>query len=232
MSRLVQPGASLGLRAPKVGGGCEPGAPVGHWPVMDMDTFCRLPARYIHVERFLACVPGVSPGLAARILACDRLHRDISERIVVHYELDCCTAADVADTRSRIAFLDCEQLCRVGELAGGVWHAHAIRSTVLKTTLREHLGEFDSRLHKVALANIDLSPKPDRPPNPSALADLIRGDGMQCLNAAIWRLPATLRSRILLRFPINSPLGSSVSRRHQQLGPEIVDRVLADGMVP
>ncbi|BAM93188.1 NolU protein [Bradyrhizobium oligotrophicum S58] len=220
------------MRDPKVSGGSEPGAPVGHRPAIDMDGFCRLPARYIHVERFLACVPGIPPGLAARMLACNRLHRNLSERIVVHFGIDCCTAADIAERRSRIALLGGEQLRRVAELAGGVWHAHALRSTVLMNTLREVLGEFDPQLHKVALANIDLSPRSDRPLDRSSLADAIRSDGMQCLNAAIWQLPATLRSRILLRFPIDSPLGSPVSRRHQQLGPEIVDRVLADGMVP
>jgi len=228
----VQPGAFVGLRNPKVRDEArEPGAPAGHRPAMDMDAFCQIPARYIHIERFLPCVPGIPPGLAARVLGCSRLHPNLSERIVAAYGLGCCTAADFTKTGSRIALLDDEQLRRVGELAGGIWHAQALRSTVLVHTLREILAAFDPRLHEVALTNMDLSPKPDRPLDRSALVDAIRSDGTHCLNAAIWQLPASLRSRLLLRFPTDTPLGSPVSVRHQQLGPLIVSRLLADEIV-
>ena len=228
----MQSGASVGLRDPKVREEArEAGAPAGHRQAIDLDTFCRIPARYIHLERFLACVAGIPPGLAARVLGCSRLHPNLSERIVALYGLDRCTPTDFTETGRRIALLDGDQLRRVGELAGGVWHAQALRSIILVHTLRELLAEFDPRLHRVALTNMDLSPKPDRPLDPSALVAAIRSDGMHCLNAATWQLPAALRSRILLRFPTDSPLGSPVSVRHQQLGPLIVDRVLADEMV-
>jgi hypothetical protein len=90
----VQPGASVGLRDPKVRDEArETGAHSGHRQAIDLDTFCRIPARYIHLERFLACVPGIPPGLAARVLGCSRLHPNLSERIVALYGLDRCTPA-------------------------------------------------------------------------------------------------------------------------------------------
>ena len=228
----MRPGASVGLGDPKVRDEArEPGVPAGHRRAIDLDAFCQVPARYIHIERFLPCVPGIPPRLAARVLGCSRLHPNLSERIVALYGLDRCTTAEFTETGRRIAVLDGEQLRRAGELAGGIWHAQALRSTVLVQTLRELLAEFDPRLHKVALTNMDLSPKTDPPLDPSALVDAIRSDGTHCLNAAIWQLPASLRSRILLRFPTDTPLGSPVSVRHQQLGPLIVGRVLADEIV-
>src|SRR4051794_17433674 len=158
---VVESGASAGVCGPMDGdGGGEPGALAGHRPAaIDMDAFCRVPAAYIHVERFHACVPGIPAGLAARVLGCVRLHRGLSERIVAHYDLDCCTTADFTDSRSRIALFDIEQLRRLSELAGGIWHAQALRSMVLAHALTPLVAEFDPRLHGVALANADLSPK-------------------------------------------------------------------------
>jgi hypothetical protein len=103
---------------------------------------------------------------------------------------------------------------------------------VLAHALTRLLAEFDPRLHGVALAHADLSPKSESPLGPARLADAIRRDGMHCLNAAVWQLSAPLRGRILLKFPVDSPLGSPVSGQHRQLGPLIVDRVLADVIVP
>jgi hypothetical protein len=231
---VVEPGASVSVRDPMEGDASRgPGAPAGErLAAIDMDAFCRVPARYIHIERFLACVPSFPAALAARVLSCARLHRDLSERIVARYRLDCCTTADFTDRRSHIALLDIEQVRRVGELAGGIWHAQTLRSMVLVHALGRLLAEFGPRFHEIALANLDLSPKAERPLDSAALADAIRSDGMHCLNAAIWQLSTPLRSRILLRFPIDSPLGSPISSRHQQLGPLIVDRVIAAVMLP
>jgi hypothetical protein len=191
-----------------------------------------MPAGYIHADRFPECIPDVPAPLAARLLGCARLHGNLSALILAHYCLEACTEADFTDARSRFALLDAERLRRVGELAGGIWHAQSLRSIILGHALATVLADFEPQLHGLALENVDLSPEPKRPLDPAALAEAIRRDGMHCLGAFLARLPAPLRRRVLLKFPDGSPVGSPVSELHAALGPMIIDRIAARVLVP
>jgi YOP protein translocation protein YscK len=211
------------------------GSTLGDWSGAEpagMPTFCRMPAAYIHADRFLECIPDIPPPLAARLLGCARLHRNLSELILVHYRLEECTEADFMDARSRFALLDAEQLRRVGELAGGIWHAQSLRSIILGRALATVLADFEPQLHGLALENVDLSPEPKRPLDPVALAEAIRRDGMHCLSAFLAGLSAPLRRRVLLKFPNGSPVGAPVSELHAALGPVIIDRIAARVLLP
>jgi hypothetical protein len=197
-----------------------------------LPTFCRMPAAYIHADHFPVCIPDVSAPLAARLLGCARLHRNLSELILEHYHLEECTEADFKDARCHFCLLDAEQLRRVGELAGGIWHAQSLRSIILGRALATILADFEPQLHGLALENVDLSPKPKGSLDPAALAEAIRRDGMHCLSAFLARLSAPLRRRVLLKFPNGSPIGRTVSELHAALGPLIIDRIAARVLVP
>lgn len=197
-----------------------------------MRMFCRMPAAYIHADRFPECIPDIPALLAARLLRCARLQRNLSELILEHYRLQACTEAAFSDAGGRLCLLDAQQLRRVGELAGGIWHARSLRSIILGRTLATILADFDPQLRSIALENVDLAPEPERPLDPAALAEAIRRDGMDCLSAFLARLPASLRGRVLLKFPAGSAAGSPVSELHAALGPAIIDRVAARVLMP
>jgi hypothetical protein len=191
-----------------------------------------MPAAYIHAERFPDCIPDIPAPLAMRLLACARLQRNLSQLILEHYHLAECIEADLIDAPGRFCLLDAEQLRRVGELAGGIWHARLLRSIVSGRTLATILADFEPQLHSLALENVDLSPEPERSLDPAALAEAIRRDGTDCLSAYLARLPAPLRGRVLLKFPAGYPAGSAVSELHARLGPIIIDRIAGRVLVP
>ena len=191
-----------------------------------------MPAAYIHADRFPECIPDIPAPLAIRLLGCARLQPNLSQLILEHYHLEECAEADFMDAPSHFCLLDVEQLRRVGELAGGIWHARSLRSIVLGRELATILADFDPQLHGLALENVDLSPEPERSLDPAALAEAIRRDGMHCLSAFLARLPAPLRRRVLLRFPDGSPVGSLVSELHAALGPVIIDRIAGRVLMP
>jgi YOP proteins translocation protein K (YscK) len=191
-----------------------------------------MPAAYIHADRFPECIPDIPAPLAIRLLGCARLQPNLSQLILEHYHLEECAAADFMDAPSHFCLLDAEQLRRVGELAGGIWHARSLRSIVLGRELATILADFDPQLHGLALENVDLSPEPERSLDPAALAEAIRRDGMHCLSAFFASLSAPLRRRVLLRFPDGSPVGSLVSELHAALGPVIIDRIAGRVLMP
>jgi hypothetical protein len=191
-----------------------------------------MPAAYIHGDRFPECIPDIPAPLAIRLLSCARLQRNLSQLILEHFHLDECTEADFMDAASHFCLLDAEALRRVGELAGGIWHARSLRSIVLGRALATILADFEPQLHGFALENVDLSPESERPLDPAALAEAIRRDGMHCLSAFFAHLPAPLRRRVLLKFPDGSPVSSLVSELHAALGPVIIDRIAERVLMP
>jgi len=215
-----------------LGASGDSGRALGDWSRASTRTFCLMPATYIHADRFPECVPDVSPPLAARLLRCARLQHNLSQLILDHYRLEVCTEADFMDARSQVCLLDAQQLLRVGELAGGIWHARSLRALILGRTLATILADFAPQLHGLALENADLSQEPERSLDPAALAEAIRRDGMDCLSAFLARLSAPIRRRVLLKFRPGSPIGSPVSDLHAALGPVIIDRIAAQVLVP
>lgn len=190
--------------------------------------FERLPAAYCHPGRIGALMPeGLPVIFRDRLQASTRLKLRLSDLITERFQLQACTADDLATPEGRFVQLEGDDLESAVRRIGAIWHAHKIRKIILKDTLRDLIQQLGRDTHRAALRFIDLAPKDDDDaPDVETLLGWIERDGLIAVNAWCRHQPACLGERLRLKLPPCPDVDDEPPASHRDRGLLIVDRVV------
>jgi hypothetical protein len=187
------------------------------------------PAAYAHPRRIVQAFNGlIGEEIASKLLAeerfADRLTVLLADRSGLSDDFGDETPTPAAERLVMLSGSEIEALVR---RIGAVYWARAIVGQIRASAVvavKQVLGED---AHAAALAHRDLAASGCKLPGLEELGGAVTSAGLRCLAAWCARQPAGIATRARLKFPASSDLDDPLAPPFDELGPRIVERLLA-----
>lgn len=183
----------------------------------------ELPLAALDPDRVAAALGlSLTEELRERLLATPRLAPRVARLVAARRLLGSWETAPFKPAERRLMQLDHQAFRRLGLAAGAVWHADALRATIMakpRTILLDGLGE---EIYALAIAHPDLAVDLDENHSAETLLEAIAEDGLACLAAWCDTLDPAAGAWFHMKLPADMTAPRPLHRAH---GPALVDCV-------
>lgn len=198
--------------------------------------FESLPATYIHPKRLGDCLPrGLPDRFREQLVTSARLQRRLSDILIRRFNLPPCSVHDADTPEARFARLEGRDLGQMVRRIGAIWHGRTLRAIIMASALKDLIGWLGQDSYRAALrhgalagADIDREVVVGEKPDIDRLCRLIETDGQRCVKAWCAEQPASLATRLLLKFPPVPDAEEGIAEPFRERGLLITDRVVME----